>query len=189
MVDKILTLEEIENIFIALAYQALGFSPSDNLYKSLVRLAYQAPGAPDWKIDEDAIFIYISTPDDKYSNLKEQSYSLIPGDELNINRQISYTRVIEVKWTIYGPHSFEYAENIKNSLYKNQIKEYYSSFGLHLITDVAQPRRFPELFNGKWWQRSDLNARFNELVVISGEVPVLDNNSILLGTNIQIKKG
>jgi len=146
-----------------------------------VRIGWQTSGAPAWKISEDIIFIMINNVDDPIIKQRDIEYSNKDAD--NAKQTVSYTKVHAVKWVLYGPNSYENAEKIRNAIYLQEFKELFSKNNLYLILDVTTPTRFPELFNGNWWERSDFTASFNELIIVSNTVPYIQSASY------EIKKG
>lgn len=175
MDDIILTLRQVEDIFVSITLKALGLPDVPNQDK--VRIAYESTGAPDWKHNQDIAFIYINVPNDPISYPKEAAYS--PVDTDSMSKALSYTRVIDVKWTLYGPNSFDNSEKIKNSLYLQDIKLVFNKSNLFLIPDIVPPYRIPEAFNGLWWQRSMFSARFNEKVVLYNSVAAIASAEVI----------
>lgn len=183
MADNILTTKQLEDFFQSLTMIILGIPSVDPgtqkpINQDRVRIDWPTGGAPAWKISEDIVFLQVTTAGDPYIQQRNVSYQQ-NADELN--RKVSYTRVHSVQWIVYGPNSTENAESIRNGIYLPDSKVSLGAKKLYLVTDVDPVTRLPELFNGQWWQRADVSARFNELVTRSAAVPSI------LGTQIVIK--
>jgi hypothetical protein len=44
---------------------------------------------------------------------------------------------------------------------------------VYLVHDIVPPRRLPEYFEGRWWERVDMDLRFYELIVKSVSIPII----------------
>ena len=186
MADTVLTLKQIEDFFQELTCNILGIPLLDNtdpenpvpINQDKVRIAWPTTGAPAWKITEDITFLQITPVNDPYMQQRHTEH--VNTGAGNINQLIQYTRVHEVQWICYGPNSYEHAETIRNGIYLTEFKDLLGAQNLHLILDVPAVKRSPELYNGQWWQRANLSARFNELVIRTTSVPYL------VGTDIKV---
>jgi len=177
MADTILTLKQLEDIFRNLTCTTLGLNPTSPINNDKVRLAWPTGGAPGWKITEDVTFLRVMATNNSYSKQRDTDYT--PNSDSEVNEITSYTRPLQVSWTLYGPNSFDNIEAIRNGLFK--AKETLTASNLHLVIDVNVPIRCPELFNGQWWERSDFSATFFETVRRQGTIPTIQ------GVSIQIK--
>lgn len=178
MADTILLLNQIENLFRTVTNMALSIKSTDSNYHTAVRIAFQQTGAPAWKITEDVVFLIINNPDEDITRQRDVTYETMLTDD--VNKLTSYTRVHNVRWVIYGPHSYDNAEKIKNGLYRSDIKETLAKNNLYLVLDVVPPVRSPETFNGQWWERSNFNARFNEKVNVNNSVPAVSGVQVIV---------
>ncbi|MBG9773566.1 phage neck terminator protein [Brevibacillus laterosporus] len=172
MADLALTLQEIEDIFWQCTTKNLGLDPEKKESQKRIRIGYSTDGAPAWKRDENVGFILVSFASDPYTEQIETSYART--SETTADHVSSYTRVIQVSWTFYGPSSFDDADKVRAGLYRSPLL--FSP--LHLVTNVPAPFRLPELFGGQWWERSTLTARFNEKVVRSSTVNYIETAGI-----------
>jgi len=176
MEDVILSLKQIEDIFQSLTVRLTGLDPNKG-----VRIAWPSDGAPGWGIDQNVVFLRIAPISDPYIQQRETMYQQQEGDGgITTTVVASYTRVHLVHWIVYGPNSYEYAETIRNGIYLQDVKSTLAANNLYLILDVPPVNRVPELFNGQWWQRCDLLAKFNEHVTRYSTVPNLAGISISL---------
>ena len=189
MADIILTLAQIENLFQSVTMQMLGLPTTDihgnPINQDKVRIAWPATGAPAWKITDDIIFIRVTPNNDPIIQQRDIVYTQY--DTNNSNRTASYARNHTIQWTCYGPNSFDNADKIRNGIFLITYKEIFDTNNLSLIPIVSAPIRAPELFNGQWWDRSDIQASFNEAVTRTGTVPYIQE--VIVGTEVQLKKG
>ena len=180
MADVILTLKQIEDLFQDVTMQMLGYAKVDAygvaINQDKVRIAWQTSGAPSWGIAENVTFIRVSPVDDFFARQRDVGYS--DADNENAKRSVNYTRVFAIAWTCYGPNSNENIETIRNSIFLPTFKSQFKQSNMYLVTDVGMPTRLPELYNGQWWERSDLVVRYNEGVERSNTVPYLDRINI-----------
>jgi hypothetical protein len=173
MADTVLTLKQIEDIFFTLTCQMLGLDPTAPDNQGKIRLAWPTTGAPAWKISDDIVFLRITPQDDKLTRQQDIIYN--PNDDLNTTKETGYTRVHKVDWTLYGPNSYDNADLIRFNIFKEDYSNILKTNNLFLITDVPMPVRLPELYNGQWWERTDFNATFNEMVVRRETVPYINS--------------
>lgn len=180
MADLILSLQQIEDLIWNLTMQMLGYNPSDmsTSNQSKVRMAWPSEGAPAWQRTDDVAFLRINNFEDPITMQRDIEYQNYDVD--NANQIVSYTRVHQVQWVLYGPNSFDNAEKIKNALFRQDIKKQYNALNLYLVLDIVPPIRLPEPFNNQWWERTDFTAKFNEKIEVSATVPYLKSVDIIL---------
>lgn len=171
MADTILTLQQIENLFQNMTTVILGLDPSLPANQDKVRIAWPTTGSPAWKIKDDIAFIRVTQEDNSIARHQDILYK--PNDNLSAVKEIGYTRVHKVDWTLYGPNSYNNADLIRYSIFSSDYTEQLKANNLFLITDISLPVRLPELYNGQWWNRTDFSATFNELVVRRTSVPYI----------------
>jgi hypothetical protein len=181
MTDTILTKLQIEDLFFSLTMQILGLDPAAPANKSRIRMTWPTGGSPAWEIGEDVTFLLVNYDDDPVTRQMEVSYAESDADYAD--QSTSYTRVLRIDWICYGPNSFGDADTIRAGLFSAAMKLQLTAANLALITDVSMPTRTPELYNGQWWERSSLTARFNEFVVRHSTVPYIK------AADVQILKG
>jgi hypothetical protein len=181
LADIVLTLKQIEDLFQSLTCTLLGLNPAAPSSQDKVRIAWPTGGAPAWKINQDIAFLRINLVPDPYTQQRETSYQQDTAG-VAVNVVASYTRVHSVQWVVYGPNSFENAETIRNGIFLFATKSTLAAKNLHLILDVPPVVRLPELLNGQWWQRADLQAKFNEKVTRYSTVPFITGTGIKIYT-------
>ena len=158
--------------------QMLGFDITIPGNAYFVRVSWPTTGAPAWKITEDVAFLRVIESDDKYNRQREDKFVGLDADNgTNIMR---FTRVMQVFWTFYGPNSFENAQAIRDQMFYQDYHDILANSNLYLIPDIVSPVRAPELFQGQWWERTDLNMRFNELVSKDLTIPYIKSAEIII---------
>lgn len=167
-------LSEIEELICNVTVDILGL---DETASERVRIAWPTDGAPAWKISDDVIFIRVYPRDDPYG--QQKSFTQVVNDDESITQTEGYTNVIAVDWILYGPNSYDDADTIRNGLTHNKILR---TNNMHLIFNRPAPVRFPELFNGQWWERSSLTAYFNHLVSREYVIPTIAAAKVVIKT-------
>jgi hypothetical protein len=176
-----LTIKQIEALFWRQTMTALGYDPSqyedpDNPPASMpVRIAWPTTGSPAWKITEDVVFLLIAPVDQPINRQRHVTYK--DKDTETATQTMERTRVIGVNWVLYGPNSFYNADRIRESLFGAEL---LSKSNIYLVPDIAEPRRAPELFEGRWWERVDLLANFNEYIKTETDVKYIESADITI---------
>jgi hypothetical protein len=179
--DTVLTLKQIEDIFFAETCKMLGLDPTLPENQGKVRFAWPTDGSPGWSIDEDIVFLRITPIDDKIARPQDILYDTNASDYAL--KEVAYTRVHKIDWTLYGPSSYDNADLIRYNILSSKYLNDFRAYNLFLITDVTMPVRLPELFNGQWWERTDFQASYNELVIRRSQIPYFVNTDIKLITS------
>lgn len=171
MADTALTIQQLENIFQSLTATLTGLDPNSG-----VRIAWPQDGAPGFPISGNFAFVRVTPANDQYIQQRETSYQ---SNGINpLLTATSYTRVHRVQWVLYSSTGADYADILRDGLYHADTISTLKASNLFMVLDVPAPSRIPELFNGQWWQRADLSARFNELVTRNSTVPYLASVNI-----------
>lgn len=170
-------LRNLEDLIRAATLELLGL-PDNKTTASRVRIAWPTNGAPDWKITENVTFIRVYPIDEPYNRLKDIQYQNNNLDSLLQTE--SYTRVIGVSWIFYGPSSFDDADILRNNLSRS---ERLRNNKLHVVYNLAAPMRLPELYNGRWWERTDFTAYFYEEISRDHIIPALSGAQVIIKTD------
>lgn len=186
MPDLYHTINELNILFQAMILQILGYekvgSPADYTEEaySKVRVSWQTYGAPAWKITDDVAFIQTSEEDEPINRQREVDYteSLLGPEPLD--EEVSYTRVLNLAIIFYGPNSFHNAQVVRDGIFREVYRRPLSQNNIYLIPDVAAPRRVPEQFQSQWWERVDLELRFNEKIVKSKDIGIIEIADIVV---------
>jgi hypothetical protein len=146
----------LDDIFWRWTSGALGWAAERA--EAFIRKAWPTNGAPSWRVSDDIVFLRVTPVDDMINRQMDFEYAAAAGGDLS--RRQTYTRVHAVNWVVYGPGGYESAERIRRRLFSPDPLLRRSQ--LFVALDIPAPNRLPELHSGKWWERSDLTARFNE---------------------------
>jgi len=129
---------------------------------SLVRIGWQQQGQPGPSIDINTVAIIAQPRDTEFSRLRD---SKLTGTTDTISNLDKFTRTWTVKWMFYGPDSLTHALLVKSAWTKvSYVDSILASSNLYVNPDVEEPGRNPELFQGQWWERVNMNAELNEEV-------------------------
>jgi hypothetical protein len=178
------TLNELNILFQIMLLDMLGYemegSPEEYSQDALkaVRVSWPTTGAPAFKITEDVVFIQTTEDDDRINRQKEFEYTR--AGEFVLDEKMSYTRVVNLGLVLYGPNSFEMAQTIRDNVFRDVYRLYLNRSKIYPIPDIVAPRRAPELFAGQWWERVDLELRFNEKIVKEEQIGVIEIADIVL---------
>lgn len=182
MADLFLTTEQLEDLFWKVTMRILGYDPEvyndpDHPPASMpVRISWPTDGAPAWKIDEDIAFIRVGEEADDINLTRDTILS--ERDEDSADQLTGQTRVIRVHWLLYGPNSLNNASQIRNGLFVDQYRSQLTKNNMYLVPRIKTPQRLPELYGGRWWERADIAASFNELIRYDSVVPYLKSADI-----------
>lgn len=175
MADQVLTRAVITALFQALTVTVTGLDKDSD-----VRNAWPTDGSPGVQDPSvNVVFLRVAPTGGPYIQQRDTDW-VDSGDGVNVDVTASYTRVHEVYWTFYGPSSSDLAETLRNALYSQTTQDTLAASNLYMILDVPAPIRVPELFNGQWWERADLSARFNEDVQRYTQMPYLETAQITI---------
>lgn len=194
MADAFWAIKALEDFFQPIIVGMIGASPEAD-----VRIEWPTDGAPGWEIDTDVAFIQLTEQDDPYN--KQRNMEIVPHmigspaevDPDNVIEQIKYTRVWSLHLYFYGPNSFDTAQRVRDYfLTPSSFREQLALNRLYPIPSIAAARRVPELFETRWWERSDLHIYLNEDVTRETIVPVIksvevnvETEGIIETTNIE----
>jgi len=171
MADTVNTMAEIEDLFQQQTILMLGYDTEEidgvPQNQDKVRITYPQIGQPAFKVTDEVAFVSVFCKDDPYNRLFEATYEEI--DEETAQRNINYTRAIDVKWTFYGPEAFDRADLVRALIFQTPYATEFKAKNIYLVPDVSAPVRLPEMFNGQWWNRADFSATFYEKVIRTSE--------------------
>jgi len=189
MAEQFHTLAELNEVFQEAVLKILGYTKSgspeeysDAAYYA-VRITNQTEGQPAWEVGEDVVFVRCLEEDERINREREEENA----DYLdNLLTSVSYTRVIGLYLSIYGPNSFDNAQSIRDGFFNDSQREFLTRGHLYIVPDVVSPRRVPELWVGQWWERVDFNVRFNEHIcketetnrIVSADIQVITDVSV-----------
>ena len=134
--------------------------------EKFIRWRYPESGAPDWKISDDILFLYLSEADDDYAKQRD---SLYRAEDETVYRDTARTRVLDLQVTAYGRRSYEIANLLKDGFFYEPIRRNLAQKDVFIVPNLPTCMRVPELFAGKWWDRWDIALRFNALYRLAPE--------------------
>lgn len=168
MAESYNTLHQLEAIFQQLIIDALGLaagSPLDyDAASYYVRLGWPTDGAPAWKNTETICFLRVTEEDDPVNRQREERLTAQTGSPvpLYLDKEVSYTVVINLNLICYGPDSWEYIQTIRDEIFEEATtRRTLALEKIYPIPDIVAPRRVPEPFQNQYWERVDLDIRFN----------------------------
>lgn len=132
--------------------------------------------APFFSRNSNVVVIFDTIVDDQISRYRDISYEIEDGDTLS--HVDTHIDVHEFLFVCYGPESFNWARDIRNSINMPNISEHLRKNNLFLIPDTPAVQVVPELVDGEWWDRTDLKIRFNEKVRVKKENAVAVAESV-----------
>lgn len=163
LVSTALTPEAIQTLFQTVTLYALGINPGvDPAAYQKVRCGWQQTGQPAWRIDQDMVAVLATLESDPITGFRDYIYS--PLNPAALTKDMGYTQVWKLHWTIYGPNGADNARNIVTALWLDWAHDLLAASNIYAIPRWSRPTRAPELFEGQWWARYDLELKFNELV-------------------------
>jgi hypothetical protein len=178
MADKYLTISQLNSLFWDLTVQMLDLDINNPATQSAVRISWPIDGAPAWEITDNITFIKVLFDDDEYNRIRDVEYIDIVGDTNNVTQSTSYTKVLRIMWSFFGPDAEDRAQTIRDQLFYQDIHDVLAINDIYMITDVVEPIRAPELYETRWWERVDMFVRFNELITRNITVPVINEVNI-----------
>jgi hypothetical protein len=153
-------------------------SVSDPNFPFKVRIGWQVEGQPGPPLDQDTVTIRCSPLDTDYGRMRDIVYS----DNIDNDTQTAtdvFTRAWRTNWTFYGPNSVDNARAVRSALITIQFTaDYLATFNLYINPSIKEPQRVPENFQGRWWERVDLEVEMNEQVTETFTVGIVKSVEI-----------
>ena len=143
-----------------------------------VRVAWQTQGQPAYEIGEDVCIIRATADDHPFSQCRDMVYN--PNDYQSLNQLMSYTQVWRMHWCHYGPNCFDRCRLLISAMSLDWVHDWLAPYSIYAVTEWHRPVYVPELFEGQWWQRADVELQFNELVIENIVVPSAASVNITL---------
>lgn len=170
------TPDQVDILFQQLTCTALGIDyVNDPTAYAQVRIAWQMNGQPAWAIDQDVCILRASEEDDPFA----RAYDSNEQPEL----KLTSTRVWGIHWVFYGPDCHDRCRAVIDGLRLAWSHDLLALENLYILPQFRRPRYMPELFQGRWWKRTDLTIEFNELVTLTTSQPSIASAEILLYDN------
>ena len=144
----------LENAFITAVAKITSLDPN----KGQIRVAYAEEPAPSWKHTDDVVAFYIEPLAEEYA---EDYYETSVEKDDKLTRTTTFTDVVKVNISCYGPNSRLYAKKIQVYIQKNDYRRALAQIGAYPVLKSPSPRYVPYEYNKQWWQRTDLELTFN----------------------------
>jgi hypothetical protein len=142
-----------------------------------VRIGWQLTGAPGFKITDNKVFI-TATPVDHQIN--RQHDIIVENSSPGVNLSTGFTRVMALNVIAYGENAMTNIQAIKLGMFHQSVRMTLALEDIYYIPDSAEPRRVPELFQIQWWERADMELRFNELLTDDQAVNEIDSVDVTI---------
>lgn len=175
--DIYLTLSELQKIFYDLFVSMFDGSPTE----CQVRWSWPTQGAPAFGINDDIVFLKIYDQPGTLTKQKEEIYTL------GLNMAVNYTRMLKLDCIFYGPESSQNATDIANKIYWQENHDVLAREKIYVIPGFNPPNRFPELWQGLWYERSDLSITFNEQIKLNREVPAIETVRVIVNDRTGVR--
>lgn len=143
-----------------------------------VRVGWQQQGQPAWTINDDVCIITAYTDDDPYSRVSDEVY--VANDNSTISHKMAYTQVWKMHFVNYGPNAFTNGGLIVAAMSLGWVHNFMAAENIYSVTNWKRPVYVPELKDGQWWDRADVELRFNEGVNLSIVEPSASSVGITL---------
>lgn len=156
-----ISLTELQDLFAEQLSILLDCQEND-----LVRLDYQEDSTPFHETGRDICYYHLQTAAEAISQQIDTRYT--PLDEDRARQVQSYTRVLMLTLSFYGPNAYDRAMLLRMDLLNPLCNRELKQKGLFVVPDIAEPYPFWEQYNNKWIQRTDLQVRYNNRVTDEG---------------------
>ena len=147
----------------------LGYNPgasiSDPAYQ-WVRQEWPTDGQPAWEIDKNYTFLRAVEKNEEYGRIYDGTYvpNVTDGSGESVIQQFQYNRGWQLFWVFYGPNSASNAQFTRDGMILDWVRQSLAASGLYLVPAMVRPQRGKELYQGRWWERFDLQIEYNEVV-------------------------
>lgn len=152
-----LSLKELQSIFGNYLRQIL-----DDEAGNLVRRSYPTEGQPFQELPETVCYYTVLPADYGINRQIDTQYEDLDGNQARVVH--SYTRVLSLQLTFYGPEAYEKAFLARLELLSGSRDNLLARNGLHLVPDIAEPVLTWELYQNHWLERADVVAQFHNRV-------------------------
>lgn len=143
-----------------------------------VRRSWPTDGAPDWKINDNVVFMQVTENADDIMQPIDEHW-LDAGRDLL--RQSAMTRTVQLRLNAYGPACYESLLKVRLEIMRGRAN--LQKQKIYIIPGTDSVRYAPELFQGRWWKRADLTLFFNVLIVIDAPVNAIESVDITVKAN------
>ena len=179
MAEIYLTLDQFEDLIQSTTVKLLGWDLTTPSKAEDVRIEWPIEGAPGPKITDDIIYLRCVEVDSPINKQREFRHYQASPDFI---QSIGFSKTMEVSYICYGPSSYDNADYLRTAIFFQDIHDLLAQNSVYLVPDIAEPKRVPELFENRWWQRADLQMRFNALVVRERAAHYIESVEVTVST-------
>lgn len=165
-------MRELENALIKVFSNLTGLDAN----KGQIRVAYADNPGPSWKHTDTVLSFFITPVSDSYD---QDAYDTIERD----TRKMTYTQVLNVDISVYGPQSREIASRLRVLIQREDLRHPLTKINAFPVVKTPPPRYVPYEFNKQWWQRTDLDLTINWLTQYIDEPTYFESANIGIHTD------
>lgn len=131
-----------------------------------IRLTYPLDKPPECDAEQNIIFLRLLEQESEYSQQLDTSYITIAN---TLVKHTTRTRVWEVQFAVYGPQAHTNITQIKDGVFRQDVKQLLSANNVFLVPDMPYSRRITEQTVAANLNRWDISLSFNELYTLPDE--------------------
>lgn len=181
-----LTPQNVMALFQSIVAKILGLDTTQPLNSPTwlaVRTSWQQQGQPAWTIDQDVCFVAAYSENPPFGQWLDRLDNSTPDQTGNLVRQMAYTQVWRVHFTLYGPNCMANSGLIASALSLAWVHDLVEASNLYVIPRWNRPIWAPENKDSQWWPRCDFELRYNENVQQTVNLPSFDGAEVELITD------
>lgn len=166
--------ESLENtIWLAVA-ACLDLDPDAPETHERIRISWPVDSTggsnPGWRRDDNVCFIRLAEDtSDPFGRLRDVGWEY-DQERDDVTETVEYTRVHTLYLIFYGPRSFDDAERARVMLFREGPRRILRARRLYPMPHNRRVTRAPELDEGVWWDRSDVEITIYEGVRLESKL-------------------
>lgn len=177
------SMSQLEDALWRATMIVLGYDPDTDNQEIQKRVRINWPlsetGSPNWKREENTVFIQIQPIGEPYSELSDITHEYDSNND-SLKEKVSYHRSFEISWICYGPEAFETADTIRIGVMRENIRAFLKTHSVAIMPHLRMSNRIPEQdATGEWWNRYDTTGQFYERVTRSYEEDFIDKMPVI----------
>lgn len=137
-------------------------------------------GLPDWKIDDDVIFMQLAETDDDIAVPLDTEYR---EDGSGLIAKQGTSRVFTLRLNAYGPNAYDSLLRIRTEILRGRKNLRLAK--VYPVPERSPIIRAPELFQGRWWNRADIALKFNVLMIFEADIGTIESVNVTVRANRQ----
>lgn len=127
-----------------------------------VRISWPSEGAPFQSTTQDVCYLRCTPFDIPYDKIRDEGPIATVGTFNTV--QANYTRGWSIHFVAYGPNAVDNLREVRDALYNQYFTDQLANGTLFPVSNFPQVIRMPELIDGQWFERSDLEVTMYEFV-------------------------